>query len=84
MTKARRHRDGLTLTIRHLPITRITILQLATYYYGAPQMSFVLQTANPWLLGFRLDQSFSTYPNLQAHPTIRVPTLRGARPVGPS
>lgn len=84
LTDTRRRRQGLTLIIRHLPITRRTIRQLAIYYYGAPQMSFVLLTANPWLAGFRLDQSFSRYPDVRDHPTIRVPTVRGGRPVGPA
>jgi hypothetical protein len=75
-----RHAEGLTLTIGRLPASRRTIRQLATYYYGAPEMSFVLQAANPWLAGFRLDQSFSTY---SGHPAIHVPTLGGARPIGP-
>ena len=66
------------------PIMRMTVRQLATYYYGAPQMSFVLQVANPWLTSFPPDRVLSTYPDLGAHPTIHVPVLRGARPIGPA
>ncbi len=73
--------SGLTLDVRALPADRATLAQIAAYYYGAPQMSFVLQAANPWLLGVRPHRLLAS---VAGHATIRVPVLRGARPLGPS
>jgi hypothetical protein len=74
----------LTLTIGQLPAGRSTIAQLAAYYYGAPQMSFVIQGANPWLERISPNRRLATYPGLAGHRTVRIPELRGARPLGPS
>ena len=74
---------ALTLTIGQLPAGRTTIGQLAAYYYGAKQMSFVIQGANPWLEGVPPNRRLATYPGLAGHRTIRIPELRGARPLGP-
>lgn len=83
-TAAATHRSGgTTLTIGRLPTGRTTMQQLAAYYYGAKQMSFVLQVANPWLADFATDRSLATRPGRAQHPTIRIPTLRGWRPIGP-
>ena len=78
---AHRASSGLTLDVRTLPADRATLAQIAAYYYGAPQMSFVLQAANPWLLGVRPSRRLTP---VAGHATIRVPVLRGARPLGPS
>ena len=75
---------GMTLTIEKLPTGRTTIRQLAAYYYGAAQMSFVIDDANPWLRDFPANRSLKTHARLTQHPTIRIPTLRGKRPVGPA
>ena len=74
---------ALTLTIGQLPAGRTTIGQLAAYYYGAKQMSFVIQGANPWLERVPPNRRLATYPGLAGHRTIRIPELRGARPLGP-
>jgi hypothetical protein len=74
---------ALTLTIAQLPAGRPTIGQLAAYYYGAKQMSFVIQGANPWLERVPPNRRLATYPGLAGHRTIRIPELRGARPLGP-
>jgi hypothetical protein len=75
--------DGLTLTIRKLPASRATMGELAAYYYGAREMSFVIQSANPWLRSFSPARRLVTAPGLGAHPTILVPAIRGARPIDP-
>jgi hypothetical protein len=74
---------ALTLTIGQLPAGRSTIGQLAVYYYGAAQMSFVIQGANPWLEHVPPNRGLATYAGLARHRTIRIPELRGARPLGP-
>jgi hypothetical protein len=74
---------ALTLTIGQLPAGRPTIGQLAAYYYGAKQMSFVIQAANPWLERVPPNRRLATYPGLAGRRTIRIPELRGARPLGP-
>jgi hypothetical protein len=79
--RVQRASSGLTLDVRALPAGRATLAQIADYYYGAPQMSFVLQAANPWLLGVRPNRRLAA---VAGHSTIRIPVLRGARPLGPS
>jgi len=74
---------ALTLTIGKLPPGRSTIGQLAAYYYGAKQMSFVIQGANPWLERVPPSRRLATLPGLAGHRTILIPELRGARPLGP-
>jgi hypothetical protein len=73
--------SGLTLDVRALPAGRATLAQVAAYYYGASQMSFVLQAANPWLRGVRPSRRLAT---VAGHSTIHIPVLRGARPLGPT
>ena len=82
-TSAGARTSGLTLTISKLAADRLTIRKLAAYYYGAAEMSFVIQSANLWLRNFPTDRSLMTVPRLELHPTIRIPTLRGARPIRP-
>jgi hypothetical protein len=79
--RAQRHASQLTLDVRDLPAGRATMAQIARYYYGSRDLSFVLEAANPWLLGVRPDRRLAT---AAGHATIRVPVLRGARPLGPS
>jgi hypothetical protein len=77
---ARRDASGLTLSVRNLPAGRATMAQIAHFYYGSRDLSFVLQAVNPWLRDVRPDRNLATVPG---HPTIHIPVLRGARPLGP-
>ena len=73
----------LTLMVRSLPAGRATIGQIAAYYYGAPEMSFVIQNANPRLHHVRTDRRLATLPGLAGHLSIVVPIIRGLRPIVP-
>ena len=50
---------------------------------GSANASFVIQGANPWLERVPANRRLATYPGLAGHHTIRIPELRGARPLGP-
>src|SRR4051794_19097308 len=73
-----RHGETRALTIHALPAGRSTMAQLAAYYYGSAQMTFVLQAANPWLEHVSPGRRLAASPR---HRTIILPTLRGARPL---
>jgi hypothetical protein len=71
----------LTVAVRDLPPGRRTLAQIAAYYYGARQMSFVLEAANPWLTGIGSGRNLAA---AASHARLRIPVLRGPRTLGPS
>jgi hypothetical protein len=72
---------SLTVAVRDLPPGRRTLAQLAAYYYGSRTMSFVLTAANPRLAGVGADRNLATS---RPGAAVRIPELRGARPLGPA
>jgi hypothetical protein len=74
---------GITLSIKHLSSDRGTVSRIARYYYGSAQMNFAIYAANPWLAGYPATRSLVSLPQRQAHASIRIPCLSGARPLGP-